>query len=286
MTDFSKVLFYCSELSSIMTEVKGRTPLELWQYNCDCLEEEREKYAGMAKKDSKSAIKKKDKLDKLQAEISRLELIKDTETLTEGCKAYLTQVYAWQVYKKWVIPTGEGNRMATKGTTQEAEGIMMVSDLDGRPYTKNESRLSDNYLIGIPDILYDGYIIDVKSSWDMESFLSNLGAELDKKYWWQLQGYMSLANIRKAEVSYCLLSTPQDQIESYIETCRVAGRKYTAEEIKANLTFDEIPEKHRRIKFVVERDDEAIGKIHKRIDKCREYLSVIENLHLNPEGNV
>lgn len=113
----------------------------------------------------------------------------------------------------------------------------------------------------------------------MDSFMNSLVKELNKNYWWQAQGYMALLDFPKAEINFCLITTPEHIIQSEIE--KKAGERYSAEEIRANLTFDDIPEAERRLRFVVERDEQAIEKLYKRIRKCREYLSIIEELHLS-----
>lgn len=54
-------------------------------------------------------------------------------------------------------------------------------------------------------------------------------------------------------------------------------------EIETNLSFDDIPESERRIKFPVTRDEAAIAKIYEKVELSRKYLSDIEQMHLNPE---
>lgn len=281
MTDFSTTQFYCSLLGNLMTEVGGKSPLDHWQDACDLLAEEEAKYAAILKKESKSAQNKQQKIEAVKMKVAELALIKDDDVLSEGCKNKLLGLYGWIKYGKWIVRENTGWNRGVKGVSVEDLSIEMINSLDGTNYSKNEERLTNEYLIGCPDIIdnENKIVIDVKSSWNMESFLYNIDKELPRNYYWQMQGYMAILELQKAEVHFCLVTTPEHIIQTEIE--KRVGEKYSAEEIRANLTFDNIPEQERRLRFVVERDDEAIEKLYKRLRKCREYLSTIEQLHFS-----
>ena len=53
------------------------------------------------------------------------------------------------------------------------------------------------------------------------------------------------------------------------------------EQLVNNMTFDDMPIEDRRIKFIVEKDDDEFERVYKRVKLCREYLTEIENLHIN-----
>jgi hypothetical protein len=280
MTDFSTTQFYCSLLYNLMTDGNKKTPFEHWQDACDLLVEEEAKYEAMPKKELKPAIAKAQKIEGLKLKIAELALTKYDESLSDGCKTQLLNLYGWLKYKKWTAPEATGWNRGIKGIIVENLSIEMVNKLDGTNYLKNEEKFTNDFLIGFPDVidLEKGVVIDVKSSWNMDSFLNNLDKELSRNYWWQMQGYMALLNLQKAEVNFCLVTTPEHIILSEIE--KRAGEKYSAEEIRQNLTFDDIPERERRLRFMVDRDDEAVEKLYRKIKSCREYLSEIEQLHL------
>ena len=281
MTDFSKTQFYCSRIGQIMTDPPGKTPLQNWQDACKLLGEEMEKYSAMPDKNMKSAQNKWAKIEQVRAKIQELELTKDNELLSDGCKSYLTNLYGWNKYKKWSAATGEGNNSGKKGVMVEDDSILLINQLDGKSYKKNTELMKNDFLIGIPDVITDDYVIDVKSSWNMDTFIVGLTKELPDKYFWQIQGYMSLTGASKGEISYCLISTPEALILNEIEKSKANGKEWTAEEIRTNLTFDDIPIEERRIKIVVERDDDAIARFQKRMVACREYLAEVEGLHFS-----
>jgi len=280
MTDFSKTQFYCSLLGNLMTDGNKKTPMAHWQDACELLVEEEAKYEAIEKKHQKPAQAKLLKIEGLRLKIAELALTKDDDVLSETCKSKLAGLYAWLKYKKWIAPEGIGQNRVAKGKSVEGLSIEMINRLDGTMYSKNEERFENEYLIGVPDVVdnENKIVVDVKSSWDIDSFLCNVNKELNRVYWWQAQGYMALFGFEKAEIDYCLISTPEHIIESEIE--KKAGDRYSPEEIRNNLTFDEIPEEERRLRFIVDRDEPAIEKLYKRLRKCREYLPIIEQLHL------
>lgn len=280
MTDFSGTKFYCSLLYNLMTEVNGKSPFDHWQDACDLLTLEEAKYEAMPKKGQIPAIKKAEKIEGLKLKIAELALTKDDDVLSEGCKNQLLYLYGWLKYKKWTAPENVGYNKSGKGISVENLSIEMINRLDGTNYSKNEEKFTNEYLIGCPDVIdnENKIVVDVKSSWNMDSFLCNVNKELNKIYWWQIQGYMALLGFEKAEISFCLVSTPEHIILSEID--KKAGGNYSEEEIRQNLTFDDIAEEERRLRFVVDRDEEAIEKLYKRIRKCREYMPIIEQLHL------
>jgi len=187
----------------------------------------------------------------------------------------------------------KGNKYTNKGKLGEPDSIQLCSFLDDRIYSKNETRFDDEFLTGEPDVIHftvEGpYIIDVKTSWDIETFMDVLGKDLSPLYWWQIQGYFALTGAKYGEVSYCLVDTPEvllNQEKQWLfkrtDAATELNPEYMAaeKELVNNMTFSDMPPAERRIRFTVERDDEAIEKIYKRVVKCREYLAEIEQMHL------
>lgn len=265
-----------------MRDGRERTPMQNWEDACLLLTEEEGKYASIANKELKTAQNKRLKIDGLKLKIAELALQKDEEILSEGCKTYLTKIYGWEKYKKWSLPTGEGHKVTGKGIFVEDLSIQLINTLDGTNYKKNEQVFSNDFITGVPDIIEDGYIVDAKSSWDLVTFLAILAKPLFNVYWWQMQGYFYLTGAAKGEVSYCLISTPEEIIKEEAARLVATGKYESEEEIIRNYSYEDIPQQDRRIKFLIERDDEAIGKIEKRVLKCREYLSIIEDMHTKP----
>lgn len=200
--------------------------------------------------------------------------------LGETCKQHLTDCYVSEKYgrDKEIV-----NKYVEKGTAVEEDSITLYSRVTKTMLRKNEDTLTNDYLTGTPDIILETGVKDIKSSWDLFTFYANLGKAINKKYWWQLQGYMALTGKESAGLVYCLVNTPEkfisdakrqlswkmglidpDVDENYIAGC---------EAIEKEMLFDDIPIEERYIEFVIKRDDSAIGKAYQRVHECREFLN-------------
>lgn len=233
-------------------------------------------------KSSRSQESRIAKIEKKKAKIKELELLSDEDFIPDTCKMYLSKFYGYLKYKKWTAPTGELPAYIEKGNLVEQKSIELLGRLDSKPYEKNNQLFSNVFLSGIPDIIHDDYLIDVKSSFDTSTFFKNLYCGLSDAYWWQMQGYFYLTGIQNGEVSFCLTSTPQAVLDKIITGLSARGTKYPEDEIRANFNYDDIPEADRRIKFIVERDDKAISKIPARVHSCRKFLIALEEQRHTP----
>jgi hypothetical protein len=294
--DFSAALMHCSTIAYFMSKGKEKTPRQLWEEACEKLAEWQAKWDKMDDRLRGMANGKKAALRivECQAKVDELAVNKDDEPLSKTAKSYLKKYYAYLKYGKWSASLDKGNKYVNKGKLGEPDSIQLVSFLDNRPYLKNADRWEDEFLTGEPDIAYmiddEIYIIDVKTSWDIETFMDVLGKDLSPLYWWQIQGYFALTGATFGEVSYCLVNTPEsillkekyylsERLNSSIDTSVDAEYLRAERELINNMTFDDMPRSDCRIKFMVTRDDEAIQKIYKRVTKCREYLAEIQELH-------
>lgn len=289
---------HCSTIAYFMQPGNERTPRQLWEDACEGLANAQKKYDDLTNKlkGMKTGANWQVKIAEWKEKVDELAVNRNEEPLSKTAKSYLKRYYAYLKYGKWSASLDKGNKYTNKGKLAEPESIALCSFLDDRPYFKNPERFDDEFLTGEPDIIYfapEGvYIIDVKTSWDIETFVDCLGKDLTPLYWWQIQGYMALIGAKSGEVSYCLVDTPPTILEQ--EKYNLARRMNPAidvsvdaayleaeRELVNNMTFStDMPHKDRRIKFTVERDDEAIERIYKRIPKCREYLAEIEAMHL------
>jgi len=224
--------------------------------------------------------------------VPRLKKDKDAGNLSATTKTFLTKVYAWEKYGR---VKDLQTKFTDKGKMVEEDGITLICLLDKKMLSKNDVRLNNKYFTGEPDV-YEGKsikkadrITDVKCSWDLETFLSKLGTFLEKAYWWQGQGYMSLTGASEFECSYCLVNTPQFLIEEEkkklfykMGVATEANVDYIAAcaELEKNMTFDDIPMEERRIKFQIEKDKVAIERAEHQVVKCREWLKDFQEKHL------
>lgn len=297
MFNFSTAKVRCSSIYQVMGAVNGKTNLQKWEEMCEELARQQLKKEKMKKKDGPGYAKTLDTIERLENCLKVFDKFKkDEPALSDGCKNYLTMLYGMEKYGKWSPSKEVGNKYTTKGKEAEADGIQLSSLLDGELYYKNELMIENDWLKGTPDIIvgndpYDAEkIIDIKCPWDCETFFSNLGRdEVPNQYYWQVQGYMAISNAPVAEVHFCLVNLPEwmlnRQRELLLSNMGVVTEldpKYieVEKELVKNLTFDDIPDQERRIKFTVERNEEDIQKIYRQVERCRPFLEEIQKRHL------
>lgn len=94
-----------------------------------------------------------------------------------------------------------------KGKDWEEESIALVNQVRGTFYIKNKERFENEFLTGEPDIILDDCIIDVKTSWSLETWPATPGEGVNKDYMWQLFAYCWLLDKQEAELIYCMIDT-------------------------------------------------------------------------------
>lgn len=220
-----------------------------------------------------------------------------TETLSETTKTHLIDVY---VANKYGRKEDLQNKYITKGLAVEEDSITLYSRIKGEIFFKNEHHLYNGWVKGTPD-LYTGpsiieaeTITDIKSSWDIYTFMRTLTKDINKLYYWQLQTYMDLTGATSATLAYCLVNTPQQMIDD--EKRRLMWKMGVAtdetplfveacEALQRAMTFDDIPLNERLIEFTIQRNDADIMRIHSRVEQCRKWLNDFENSRTqNPGG--
>ena len=209
---------------------------------------------------------------------------KDAGELSQTAKTHLYEVYAnlWGYEKELVT------KQMRKGTEAEHLGINLLSMVEGELYEKNDLRMQNDYITGHADIVTEDEIIDIKLSWDVFSFLPKLNEEVDKCYFYQLQGYMWLWGKENARICYCLVNTPDNIIqgEKYrlLRSMDVVSEESpeflkAAQRLENNMRFDKIPMEQRVISQKVYRDEEIIKKIPEKVERAREFISNIYKTH-------
>lgn len=198
------------------------------------------------------------------------------DTIGQTALTYLEKWVKSQLYDR---EQDIQSKYLSKGLQVEAEIIQIAANHYGwGDVAKNEEWLSDEHLTGTPDIILPKRgVIDMKASWDCFTF-PLFDTELDKSYWWQVQGYMALTGLNKAAVVYVLHDAPEDLIEREAwKSVRAAGDDELTEEIfeeyKAKMTYSHLPIQLRLKRFDVERDDDAIQAVRDRVELCRTIIA-------------
>jgi len=139
-----------------------------------------------------------------------------SDELSATTKTWLKEKVKEEVFKyKKQLDTPPIN----KGIDYENLSIDLLNDATFKSYTKNEERLTIGWLTGEADIVTESEIIDVKTSWSLETFPAFQedanGAIKKAGYDWQLRGYMLLWGKETASISYCMISTPESLLKDW-----------------------------------------------------------------------
>lgn len=212
---------------------------------------------------------------------------KEAGLLSKTAQKHLIEVYIAEKYgRKRDIQT----KQMKKGIEAEQESIDLLSMYLKLPFSKNEERFKNDFITGLPDIINGDTIIDIKSSYDLWTFLGNIPDKLDNLYYWQMQSYMWLTGTRKAIIAYCLVNTPESiiQQEKYyllkkMDVISEESPEFIQEAMKIefNMTFDDILMDERVLMFNIERNEDDILRIENKVLKARTFLQDLEQVHLN-----
>ena len=210
---------------------------------------------------------------------------KEAGDLSETAKTHLIDIFVSAKYGRQSDIT---NKYVEKGLGVEDDSITLYSRVTKTFYKKNEERLTNDFITGLPD-LYEGesidkanLVIDIKSSWDIFTFFRTQAKDVNDLYYWQMLSYMALTGAKKAKLAYCLINTPDpllmdekrklvwkmgvlDTDPLYIEAC---------EKLDLLHTYDDIPINERLYEIEIERDDDAIMAMYAKVAKARDWMNL------------
>lgn len=277
--NWDKTLIRCSGIAKIMADSRENPQLTALQI---------ERILELEGKENKT-IKQSEELTTL---IKKRENSKNV-ILSDSCITYLLEVYAWEKYGKEPINADKKGRALQKGKIVEDDSITLLSLVDNRMYIKNVDRVYNEYLSGEPDIPVPNIknpekVIDIKSSFDIISFLSVIKKPLFNGYKYQVNGYMNILGVEEGEIAYCLVNAPESMINE--ESRRLFYKmdvatednleyKKANQQLIKNMTFEDIPMKSRIYKIPVDKIN--MEPIHERVYHCRRWLKDFEEIHEN-----
>ena len=193
---------------------------------------------------------------------------KKSETLSATCKTYIKELVKEDLfgYKSTI-----DSKYLTKGIDMEDTSIDLYNEVHGTLYLKNTERLSNEFITGECDIKAEDKIIDIKSSWSLETFPAS-PEDIDAVktgYEWQLRAYMWLYDKPKAELAYCMVSTPDYLLKDW-----------------DNLDIHKVDSHDPFLRVTTisfERDTEKEELIAQRVKDCREFYNEYKDSILNKQ---
>lgn len=152
------------------------------------------------------------------------------------------------------------SKYTEKGTMVEPDSLALYNSVMFTNFEKNTVRKTNDWVTGECDIFTGSKIIDLKSSWSIETFPATIASGRDKDYEWQLRTYMWLWDVDEAEIAYCLVNTPEELIG------------YEREEIHF---VDEIADVLRVTRVPYIRDQSMEDRIKFKVEAANVYLNQI-----------
>ena len=176
-----------------------------------------------------------------------------TELLAKTTTSYLDE---WMKEQMYGVRKEIKSKYLTKGNEVEDAAIdYAASELGWLFAIKNNQYFEDDYFCGTPDVILDDKIIDIKSSWDCFSFPLFEDNIPNKDYYYQLQTYMHLTGIKKAQLCYVLMNTP--------------------DELTYETPFDysHLSSEYRIKTFDIDYDADVIQELINKVELSREYIN-------------
>ena len=135
------------------------------------------------------------------------------EALGQTAKSYIIEQAKQDFYG---YRTQLMNKYVLKGIEQEQDSIDLLNAVRFESYKKYEHRAENEWLTGSCDIITEDLIIDIKSSWSLETFPSTSYELKDlSEYEWQGRAYMWLYDRPRFELCYVMVSTHPELLSQY-----------------------------------------------------------------------
>lgn len=127
-------------------------------------------------------------------------------------KSYIKQVAKENFYG---YRSEINNKYIQKGLMQEQDSIDLLNTVRFEGYIKNDVRMVNEVMTGEADIITNDSIIDIKTSWSLDTFPVLAEDGYDALYEWQLRAYMMLYDRPKAELIYCMVTTSNELLNEW-----------------------------------------------------------------------
>jgi hypothetical protein len=135
------------------------------------------------------------------------------EALSQTAKSYIIQKAKEDFFE---YRSELNSKYITKGLAQEQDSIDLLNLVRLEDYRKNEERVENEWLSGCCDIITDTSIIDIKTSWSLDTFPATTYELKDlSDYEWQGRDYMWLYDMPKFELCYVMVTTAPEIMGEY-----------------------------------------------------------------------
>lgn len=218
---------------------------------------------------------------------------KEAGLLSKTCQKELIKIYNQEVYgRKKDITT----KQMDKGIQAEEDSITLFSRVEKKLFLKNTEKLENDWATGHVDI-YEGEDVrsaisvwDIKSRWELDSFMPKLVEEVDFGEECQVNVYYALTGANSGGIANTLVDCPinilMEEQKRLLWSMNVVSEESpeylkAAAELQRLLTFPDIDYRERVIKQEVKRDDQLIAAMQAKVPKMRQWLQDFHEKHLN-----
>lgn len=306
MQSIKKFKARASALWLIMSSPKWSTPMQKYLEQIEKVAKYEKQWEDTKNKETKTAQKLRDKILHAKDDLVEYEKKKDRVVLSKTCISYLDDRIKENYFgRRKQLKTNA----IQKWVECENEAIYILNKALWTTYKKSVYKkwemMENEWVTGHEDVDGGDHTIDTKVCETFDTF-PILKEEIDNWYWRQWQAYMWLKGEKytKHHIAKVLVNSPAWQVKNklrmsynniakkYEENPEFVDEEYEheAREIFLNNVFDKqltvesngttltlqddevIPDKKRVNIQCIERDDEAIATIAKRVQECRQYL--------------
>ena len=135
------------------------------------------------------------------------------DVLSQTAKSYIIQKAKEDFYGYKNELT---NKYVLKGIEQEQDSIDLLNLVRVEKWVKNDKRVENEWISGCCDIITEFSIIDIKSSWSLDTFPATTYELNDlSQYEWQGRAYMWLYDMPTFELCYVMVSTHPELLSQY-----------------------------------------------------------------------
>jgi len=239
--------------------------------NVGLSEPQQKKMAGFFKK-----IEEGKELTKLQTEenIKLLEIERNPQ-LPAGAKTFC-QTWLREQPEVYNRRKEFRSKYTDKGNLCEGNSIDFLNQQLLEDWKKCEESKENEFSTGTCDIAADNLIVDIKNSWDSETFpLFDFGIK-NKDYFYQLQVYMELYDKPRAMLAYTLMDAPFHLIEREAKSKAFHANVEVDDiysEVHKHMTFGDVDPKYRYKLFHIDRDPAVIEQVKFRVAMCQSYIN-------------
>ena len=183
-----------------------------------------------------------------------------SEVLSETAKSEIRRIAKEDFFG---YETELNTKPILKGKLWEQEGIDLLNQVRFTKYVKNAVRVENEYMTGECDIITDNLIIDIKSSWSLETFPATPSEGDSSDYEWQGRAYMWLYDRPSFELIYTMYDTDDTLLTDW--------------DNKSIHKVSHIDPTKRITVIRYERDTQYEELIIERLRACNEYYSQYVN---------